>query len=278
MALRLIEMFIPKEERDEAREILEGNKLVLDFWHEEISEEKISIKIIVRAEKSQNILDELDEKFSKYEEFRMIVSPLEATIPKPPEEEKKEEKEKTEEEKEETASISREELYSTLSDRSYLSFDYIILISLSAIVASIGVLKNDWAVVIGAMVIAPMIGPNMGLSLSTTLADPSLGKESIKTIFAGILVALVVSTFIGFFLDVNANYEFIQTRTRAGLMDIGLAISAGIAGAIAFTRDVATALIGVMVSISLLPTLVVGGLLFGSGNLIMAGSALLLFS
>lgn len=276
MALRLIEMLIPGKERDEAKKILEEHELVLDFWYDRISERKVSVKIIVRAEKSQNVLDELDEKFSKHEKFRIIVSPLEAIIPKPPEK-KKEEEEKTEEEKTETASISREELYSTLSDKSRLSADYLILISLSAIVASIGVLRNDWAVVIGAMVIAPMIGPNMGLSLSTTLADPSLGKESIKTIFAGVLAAFLISILVGIFLAVDPDVSFIASRTKAGLADVALALSAGVAGAIAFTRDVATALIGVMVSISLLPTLVVAGLLLGSGNLIMAGSALLLF-
>lgn len=276
MALRLIEMLTPGIKQEECKKILEENDLVLDFWHDEVSDDKVSTKIIVRAEKSQTVLDELDEKFSEHPEYRIIVSPVEAMIPEPPEEEKEEE-EKTEEKEKETASISREELYSTLSDKSTLSVDYLILISLSAIVASIGVLRNDWAVIIGAMVIAPMIGPNMGLSLSTTLADPTLGRESIKTIFAGILAAFLISVLMGVILGVDPGIQFIVSRTKAGLADVGLALSAGIAGAVAFTRDVATAIIGVMVSISLLPTLVVAGLLLGSGNVIMAGSALLLF-
>lgn len=275
MALRLIEVLIPEKECGKAEKILKENELVLDFWYDEVSGQMASVKVIVRAEKSQSVLDELDETFSKHEEFRMIVSNLEAMVPNPPEEEEKEKK--VEEEKTESASISREELYSNLSDRSTLSPDYLILISLSAIVASIGVLRNDWAVIIGAMVIAPIIGPNMSLSLSTTLADISLGKESIKTIFLGIVATLIISSLVGFFLVVDPKIPFIVSRTKAGLADVGLALSAGIAGAIAFTRDVATALIGVMVSISLLPTLVVGGLLLGSGNLFMAGSALLLF-
>lgn len=277
MALRLVEMVMPETDIDEAKEFLEENDLVLDYWHDRISEQNISVKIIVRAEKSQTVLDNLDEKFSGYEGFRIIVTNLEAVIPPIPEEEEEEEQEEETEEEEETASISREELYSTLSDSSYLSLDYLVLISLSAIVASIGVLRNDWAIVIGAMVIAPMIGPNMGLSLSTTLADSSLAKESIKTIFSGILAAFLISAVTGVLLSVDPDIEFIVSRTQVGIMDVGLALSSGVAGAIAFTRDAATALIGVMVSISLLPTLVVGGLLFGSGDMIMAGSALLLF-
>lgn len=268
-------MVIPEEDLEKAKETLEENKLVLDFWREAAREQEVSFKIIVNAEKSQNVLDELDKNFSKHEEFRIIVSPLEAMVPTPSEEEGVEEEE-TEEEKTETASISREELYSTLSDRSALSADYLILISLSAIVASIGAWRGDWAIVIGAMVIAPMIGPNMGLSLSTTLADPSLGKESIKTIFLGISAAFLIAVAFGVFLPVGAN-NLIASRATAGLADVVLALAAGIAGAIAFTRDVATALIGVMVSLSLLPALVVAGLLLGSGALVMAGSALLVF-
>lgn len=272
----MLEMIIPAENQDEAEKILEENELVIDFWRGTISEDNISVNIVVRAEKSQNVIDVLDENFSKHEEFRLMVHPIEARIPELTEEEKEEE-EKSPEEKEETASISREELYSNLSDRSKLSKDYIVLISLAAIVASIGVLKNQIAVIVGAMVIAPLIGPNMGLSLSTTLADPVLGKESLRTIFIGISSAFLISALLGAVLSVNPNTLFVMSRVKPGLADVVLALSAGIAGAIAFTRDVATALIGVMVSISLLPTLVVSGLLLGATNFLMAGNAMILF-
>ncbi len=274
MAYREIELIIPKDHQDDVENLLEENDLVIDFWHDEISGENISVKIIVEAEKSQNVIDSIDKKFSSHEEFRLMVHNLEAVSPHPEEEKEEEE---AEEEETETASISREELYSTLSDKSELSIDYLILISLASIVASIGVLRNEIAVIIGAMVIAPMVGPNMGLSLSTTLADPVLGKESLKTIFLGILAGFIISVLVGVFLTVDTNIPFIVSRIEAGLADVALALAAGSAGAIAFTRDVATALVGVMVSISLLPTLVVSGLLLGSGNLIMAGGAMVLF-
>ncbi len=277
MAFRQIELIIPKDHQEDVSSLLEENDLVIDFWHDEISKGNISVKIIVQAEKSQNVIDSIDEKFSTHEEFRLMVHNLEAVSPHPEQETEEKKQEETKEEETETASISREELYSTLSDKSELSIDYLILISLASIVASIGVLRNEIAVIIGAMVIAPMVGPNMGLSLSTTLADPVLGKESLRTIFLGILAAFLISAAVGFFLYVDPNIPFIVSRTEAGIADVALALAAGSAGAIAFTRDVATALIGVMVSISLLPTLVVSGLLIGTGNLVMGGSAMLLF-
>lgn len=266
-------MLIPEERRDEAEELLKENELVLDFWHDLVSEEQVSVKIIVTADKSQKVLDELDDNFSMYDQFRMVLSPVEAMVPRPEEEEE----EKAEEEEAETTGISREELYENITDRSRLSKAYISLISLSAIVAAVGVLRNEIAVIIGAMVIAPMVGPNIGLSLATTLADPVLGRKSLKANFAGIFVAFLISILIGLFLTVDPDVPFIVSRTRAGLPDIVLALAAGSAGAIAFTRDVSATLIGVMVSIALLPTLVVSGLLLGSGLLMLAGSAFFLF-
>lgn len=279
MALRLIEILIPKKDKEEASKMLKENELVLDFWHDTTLDETITVKVVVRAEKSQNVIDPITSKFSSREEFKLLVQDLEAISPQP--EEDKEKEEKSDEEKGETASISREELYSTLSDSSEPTISYVTLISLSAIVASLGILGDtvaDIAVIIGAMVIAPIVGPNMGLSLSSTLAEPDLGKDSLKTILVGITAGFFVSALVGFFLLENpAENAFILTRLEPGLGDVVLALSAGIAGAIAYTRDVGTALIGVMVAISLVPTLAASGLLFGAGYLSMAGSSMLLF-
>lgn len=274
MTLRLIEMLIPEKEKDKAEGLLKENELVLDFWYDWVSEKQVSINVIVSTEKSQNVLDELEENFSKHENFRIILTPLEAMIPRPEEEEKEKEEKEGEEEK---TGISRQELYENISNQSRLSKTYFVLISLSAIVASIGVLKNDLAVIIGAMVIAPMIGPNIGLSLATTLADPVLGKKSLKTDFLGIFLALAISILIGLILTVDPNISFIVSRTEPGLADFGLALAAGGAGAVAFTRDVSVTLVGVMVALALLPALVVSGLLLGSGHIVQAGKALLLF-
>lgn len=276
MSLRLIEMLIPEEKQEEAESLLEENELIFDYWYDWVSENQVVVKIVVSAEKSQNILDELDDNFSSYEGFRMILTPLEAMVPRPEEEEEKE-GEKEEEGEETRVGISREELYENITDKSELSKAYISLIALSAIVAAIGVLRDDIAVIIGAMVIAPMIGPNIGLSLATTLSDPVLGRKSLKTNFSGIGLAFLISLVLGIVLTVDPEISFIESRTQAGVADIVLALAAGSAGAVSFTRDVSTALIGVMVSIALLPTLVVSGLLLGSGQIIQAGGAMLLF-
>ncbi len=282
MALRLIEMLIPEDERDEAEELLEEKDSVLDFWYDWVSEKKISIKIIVTVEKSQSVLDELDDNFSHYDGFRMILSPVGAVVPRPEEEEEVAEEEEDEEEGEEESGISREELYEEISNRSEMSKAYLLLMALSAVVAAIGIWSNDIAVIIGAMVIAPMIGPNMGTSLATTLADPQLAKKSVKASLAGIVLVFSISLIIGYFLQLDPSLlsspqSFVWTRTHPGIKDIALAISAGAAGAVSYTRGVSTALIGVMVSIALLPTLVLTGFLIGSGLFALGMSAMVLF-
>jgi len=279
MPLRLLEMLIPAEKKEEAERILADDKLARDFWYELSSEGMITVKVIVRAEESQNLLDTLDDNFSELENYKLVLYPLAAVMPIPEEKEGEEggEEVKSEEEKAETPGISREELYADLSERCEVTGAYLTLMALSAIVASVGVLRNDIAVIIGAMVIAPVIGPNMGLSLATTTADLKLGKKSLRTIMIGIVLIFVISVLLGWFLSVDVGLEFIQTRTEVGLADVGLALASGSAGAIALTREISTALVGVMVSIALVPTLVASGLLLGDGYVAMAGAAAVLY-
>lgn len=148
---------------------------------------------------------------------------------------------------------------------------------LSSFVASIGVLNNNVAVIIGAMVIAPLLGPNMGLSLATVLKDRDLARISITSIMIGIVIAIVVSFIIGVIVHFDPSITAITLRTDVAVGTIFLAFASGIAGSVAFTSDISSALIGVMVAVALLPPLVVFGLLLGSGNYYLSTGALLLF-
>lgn len=277
--LRLIEMLIPEKKKTDAEVILKEQENVLDFWYDNVSEKQVLVKILIPAEKSQSVLDELEDKFGSYEQFRMLLFPVNASIPRVEEEEKEEEKSKEEKEKEKENqfTISREELYSNIVDKSSLNRVFILLILLSSIVAAIGVLRGDIAVIIGAMVIAPLLGPNVGLSLATTLADSDLGKRALKTNAFGILISFLVALAIGLFLTVDPDIPILASRTKVSLGDIVLALAAGSAGSIAFTRGLSEYLIGVMVALALVPTLVASGLLVGAGYFELAVGALLLF-
>ena len=149
--------------------------------------------------------------------------------------------------------------------------------ALSTIVATIGLHRNNVTIIIGAMVIAPLLGPNMALALGTTLGDLSLLKRAIRTSLAGIAMAVVLSIIIGALTNVDPAVSEIASRTQVGLGDIVVALASGCAGALAFTTGVSAALIGVMVAVALLPPLVTFGLLLGTGHSSFATGALSLF-
>ncbi|MFP4000975.1 MAG: TIGR00341 family protein [Thermoplasmata archaeon] len=274
---RLIEMIIPAETWEKAEELLEEDSKVFEFWCEEIAEEKIVIKILVNAEKSQTVIDKLKDNFSKYDTFRLLLFHVEASLPVEDEEEETEEESEKEEDGKETKGVSREEIYTEVEDQSDMTRVYILLTVLSAIVASIGVLRDDVAVIVGAMVIAPMLAPNMGLSLATTLADYDLARRALKTTTVGIVLSFLVSVALGIILTVNPETPQLAARTDIGLLHVVLALAAGSAGALAYTKALSAAVIGVMVSLALVPAIAASGLLIGSQYFVLGFRALVLF-
>jgi uncharacterized hydrophobic protein (TIGR00341 family) len=124
------------------------------------------------------------------------------------------------------------------------------------------------------MVIAPLLGPNVALSFATTIGDGALGRNALKTNIVGIGIAFAVSLLIGYLLAIDPETSEIARRTVVSYADILLALASGIAAALSVTSGVPAVLIGVMVSVALMPPLVVFGLLMGSGNFFLSLSAL----
>jgi uncharacterized hydrophobic protein (TIGR00341 family) len=280
MALRLIEIVVPEGEAKEVKDLLK-NQNVLDVWQEIIAGNQARIKVLLPTKETQAVLDLLEKRFYKREDTRIILLPVEASIPRPESEEKPPPlPQDTEPEKKpvkKTARISREELYSDIEKMTRFSWVFIVLIILASVVASVGILRNNVVFIIGAMVIAPVLGPNVGLSLGTTLGDIKLSRRAIETITIGISTALVFSIAIGLVFKVNPDIPELVSRTRVNFGDIALALAAGSAAVLSLTTGLLSALIGVMVAVALLPPLVTLGMLIGSGYWEMASGALILF-
>lgn len=280
MSLRLIEIVLSERYRKELVESLEKQKLI-DIWQETIEENRIHLKILIPTEYSETVLDFLEKRFSHAEGFRIILLPVEASIPRP----ELEEKQKVDGEKEVDSQknvskfirISREELYADIERTVRISWIYFIMIIFSAIVASIGIFRNNVVFIIGAMMIAPMLGPNLALSFATTLGDMHLAQKAGKAIAISVISVLIPSIFIGFFFKVDIAIPELISRTEMSLGDVVLALIAGSAAAISITSGLFTALIGVMVAVALLPPLVALGMLAGAGHWKLALGAFLLF-
>jgi uncharacterized hydrophobic protein (TIGR00341 family) len=275
MPIRLIDVFLPQEHVHLVEGALEGRDII-GFWTETPSDGRVHAQVLVATQRAEGVLDELQQRLVGIKDFRIVILPVVASIPRLKEGDAQvaaPEKER----KKATLRVSREELYAQVSNTVKLTPVYVVLVILSSVVAAIGLNRDSPAVVIAAMVIAPMLGPNMALSLASTLADWALAARSLKTLAVGTAVALFFSVLAGRLAGVNLAAVEFASRTQASLGDVALALSAGAAGALAFTTSAATWLVGVMVAVALLPPLVTGGMLLGAGELSGALGAMLLF-
>lgn len=284
MALRMLELVVQEKDSANLREILKDCN-VLEHRQIRLADEEVLVRILLDAEQSEVVLDLLEKHYTGKESNRVVMLPVEATLPRAqaepepeaaaPSQQSLPEKEPPEEKTHER--IGREELYEDIKNGARLSRVYLAMVALSTVVAAIGLNTNSVAVVIGAMVIAPLLAPTVALSLGITLGDLSLLRQGLLTALAGVAAALALSLLIGVLLDVDPTSSEMASRTGVGLGDIVLALASGCAGALAFTTGVSAALIGVMVAVSLLPPVVTSGLLLGGGHPTLAMGAFFLF-
>jgi uncharacterized hydrophobic protein (TIGR00341 family) len=273
MALRFVEIFVPAPKEAELSELLAKFDSVTTVQKER-SEQLLHIKLLLSSERIEEMMDRLEGRFANTENFRIVIVAVEATIPRiqtaaPPE--------KPAVRKIKFARISREELYHDILEASGLSWLFTTMVALSSVVAVIGLARDNTAAVIGAMVIAPLLGPNVALALASALGDIDLAKSARKANFVGILLPLCLAALFGLVIPLDTAGSEILSRTQISFYDIILALAAGIAGTLSFTMGLPGAIIGVMVAVALLPPLVTCGMLLGCGQWNLAANAGLLF-
>lgn len=155
------------------------------------------------------------------------------------------------------------------------------LLVLASAIATFGLYADSVATVIGAMIVAPLMLPIMGLAFSISIGDGKAIVSSILVGLSGIVAAISVGYLLSFLvpdlIDVTQNTQ-IMSRTAPRLIDLLAALSTGLAGAFAIGRkDVSDTLPGVAIAISLVPPLANVGILLGAGRADLAGGSLLLF-
>ena len=275
MALRLIEMVLPEKDGADLRELLKEQE-VLEHRQIRLPDGEVLVRILLDAERNEAVLDLLEKRYIDKEGNRAVILPVEATLPRAEPEPAAAPGQPSSADKP-PGRIGREELYEDIKAAAQCSRVYMAMVVLSTGVAAVGLYYNSVAIIIGAMVIAPLLGPNVALSLGTTLGDLSLLRRALLTALAGIATTMVLSVAIGALVHVNPASPEIASRDAVGLGDIVVALASGCAGALAFTTGVSATLIGVMVAVALLPPLVTFGLLLGGGHSTLAAGALSLF-
>jgi uncharacterized hydrophobic protein (TIGR00341 family) len=263
MALRLAEIFL-SEKSDALLEELRSEFDIIDS-HYAHSDDGGNLKLLLEAETAEPVFDFLEKRCGHMPGFRIIVVAVEAVIPRlkdDAEDQKKKTKIST---KIGSKRIYREELYEDIKSIASGSRTFYLMVILSSCVAAIGLLRGNVAIIIGAMVLAPLLGPNMGMAFAATLGDAKLAQKSLLTNISGSALALLIAVGIGWFASVDLNNPEIISRLQVSYADIVLASASGSAGALSFTAGVSASLIGVMVAVALLPPLMVFGLLLGGG-------------
>ena len=259
MSLKILEVIVDQSDVELIVDIAKQHE-VLDYWYApESGEGRSHIRLLVRPEKRQIVMDALQSVLGVTENARVVIQPVEAVWPLP-------EKEPASEKSAETSrtQVTREELYSEIDRGARLDSNFFLLTFLSTVVASIGLIENSVAIIIGAMVIAPLLGPNIALALGTALGDSELMWRALKTNLSGIITAFILSCVIGYLWISPVDSAELTSRTNVGLDGIGLALASGAAAALSLTTGLSSVLVGVMVAVALLPPIATAGLMLGS--------------
>ena len=164
----------------------------------------------------------------------------------------------------------------------FTSLNYWLEIIFSAGIATFGLVLNSPAVIIGAMLISPLMGPIMATGLSLAVGDLYLSIKAVGNLIASIALAICLSSLFVWLLPFHSVTAEILGRTKPNLLDLGIALFSGLAGSVAVSRSGGTGgvttLPGVAIAVALMPPLCTMGFGLGSGaNMRIMGGAGLLF-
>lgn len=150
----------------------------------------------------------------------------------------------------------RVEVYKQVRRGARPKIDFFMMIGLATGIATLGLLVNSPAVIIGAMLVAPLMSAIMGLGLAMIQADGKLLRLAASATLRGMLLAIGVGVLAGLFLPVTEITAEIINRTRPNLFDLGVALVSGLAGAYALCRkEMSASLPGVAIAAALVPPL-----------------------
>ena len=269
--MKIIEIFADVSYQDIVTTIAEQHD-VRDCWLGPKGEDgRRMIRLILGDEKRQEVMDALQGALGNSAKAKIVVLGAEAVLPRV------DTNGDNPSAKVAAGTTTREELYNSIEASARLNGTYLILVVLSTIVVAIGLLADNVAVVIGAMVIAPLLGPNIALALAAALGDTELIWQALKTGAVGLIVASVLSVLIGKMWHLNFDSQELLARTDVGLDSVALALASGAAAVLSLSTGLPSVLVGVMVAVALLPPTATMGLMLGAGKFkLAAGAGLLL--
>jgi uncharacterized hydrophobic protein (TIGR00271 family) len=177
------------------------------------------------------------------------------------------------------AGVEHETILHQLRADARLSGHFLFMTVMSAGIAILGLLLSSPAVVIGAMLISPLMGPIVGVGFALALFDFVALRRSVVALLTGIVVAVGFTAIVVALSPIQTVTSEIAARTRPNLFDLAVAILSGLAATYAMVRGRHGAIVGVAIAVAVMPPLAVVGFGLATGNLsILAGAAFLFFT
>src|SRR5690606_2608921 len=170
------------------------------------------------------------------------------------------------------------ELFPTLRETALADESFLMLMVLATVLAALGLFADSAPVIIGAMVLAPLMAPIVSLAMGVLRQDEPLIRSSARTLLLGVVLAIGCAALLTLVMPLHVINSEIGARMRPTLLDLGVAVVSGIAGAYAHARtQVAKSLAGVAIAVALVPPLAVSGVGIGWGEWPVFSGAFLLF-
>ncbi|MEP1423074.1 MAG: TIGR00341 family protein [Erythrobacter sp.] len=173
--------------------------------------------------------------------------------------------------------VEHDDVIEKRRDECAMSEHYLFMTAMSAGIAVIGLLQSSTAVVIGAMLLSPLMGPIIGLGFAIAISDYQWLKQAGRSLFWGSVLAVFLCFLLVFFSPITTITPEIAGRTQPNLFDLFVALFSGLAGAYAMIRGRANAIVGVAIATALMPPLAVVGFGLATFNWTVFSGALLLY-
>lgn len=175
------------------------------------------------------------------------------------------------------AGVDQQAVIDKVREDSGFTPHFAFMTSMSAGIAILGLLLSSPAVVIGAMLLSPLMGPIMGVGFAVAVGDSAWLKESAKAILLGTIISILFAALVVTMSPIQTVTAEIAARTRPNLFDLAVALFSALAGAYAMIRGKMGTIVGVAIATALMPPLAVVGFGLATFNWSVFGGSLLLF-
>lgn len=174
---------------------------------------------------------------------------------------------------------SRVRIYESIEVNSKWSFDFVALICFSTALAALGLMLNSAPVIIGAMLVAPLMTPILGASLSLIQGNRVLMVDCSKSLLFGYFCALILGVLLGIFGSLYGVTDQMESRSEPDVPDLLIALISGMAAAYCYSRPrLVSALAGVAIAAALVPPIATAGIAIALAEQEIAIGATLLFT